>query len=291
MKIRKAPDMERLCDLHFELSNDDRLEILHRLRDTPMTVTRLARELEITTQECSRHAARLSEARLIAKNPEGAYSLTPYGRLSLKLIAGPSFVAEQRDYFNAHSLDVHPQEFVSRIGELKAGKPTGNAMVTFSIVENLIRDTEEYLLFIHDQYLPTILPLGVEAMKRGITSRSVELKAKAPGRSLNPIRPDYISLEDEEYFIQLWHEGRIEPRFAEEVHVFLYLNEREALIAFPLSEGGFDYLGFSSREDPALHKYCMDVFEYYYERAEPPDQERIVRAHERLELYKDKGKE
>jgi hypothetical protein len=28
MKIREAPDIERLCDLHFELSNEDRLEIL-----------------------------------------------------------------------------------------------------------------------------------------------------------------------------------------------------------------------------------------------------------------------
>jgi len=290
MKIRKAPDMERLCDLHFELSNEDRLEILLRLRDTPMTVTRLAREIEITTQECSRHAARLSEARLIAKNPEGAYSLTPYGRLSLKLIAGPSFVAEHRDYFNAHSLDVHPQEFVSRIGELKAGKPTGNAMVTFSIVESLMRDAEEYLCMIHDQYLPSILPLCVSALKRGVELRSVELKAKPPGRSLEPIRPDYITLEDEEYFIQLWHEGRIKSLFSGEVHVFLYINEKEALIAFPLSEGSFDYLGFSS-EDPAFHKYCMDVFEFYYERADPPDQERIDKANARLDLYRKKGEE
>ena len=70
-------DTERLGDLYFELSNEDRLGILHRLRDTSMNVTRLARDLEITTQECSRHMARLSEAILVARNPEGAYSLTP----------------------------------------------------------------------------------------------------------------------------------------------------------------------------------------------------------------------
>ncbi len=281
--------MERLGDLYFELSNEDRLEILHKLSDTPMNVTHLARELDITTQECSRHTARLSEALLVAKGTEGAYALTSYGRLSLNLIAGPSFVAEHRDYFNAHSLDIHPQEFVSRIGELKAGKPTGNAMVTFSIVESLMRDAEEYLCMIHDQYLPSILPLCVSALKRGVELRSVELKAKPPGRSLEPIRPDYITLEDEEYFIQLWHEGRIKSLFSEEVHVFLYINEKEALIAFPLAEGGFDYLGFSS-EDPAFHKYCMDVFEFYYERADPPDQERIDKANARLDLYRKKGK-
>ena len=281
--------MERLGDLYFELSNEDRLEILRRLEGETMNVTGIARELEITTQECSRHLARLSEALLVARNPEGGYSLSQYGRLSLRLISGQSFVAEHRDYFNAHSLDVHPRELVARIGELGAGKTTGNVMVTFGIVENIIRESQEYLLFIHDQYLPSILPLGVEAMKRGITSRSVELKAKAPGRSLNPIRPDYITLEDEEYFIQVWKEGRIKPRFTEEVHIFLYINEKEALISFPSAEGGFDYLGFSS-DDPAFHKYCMDVFEYYFERAEPPGQERMDMAIERLDLYKtDKG--
>ena len=283
--------MERLCDLYFELSNEDRLEILRKLEGETMNVTGLARVLEITTQECSRHLTRLSEAVLVERDPDGGYSLSQYGHLSLKLTAGQRFVSGHRDYFTDHTLERLPPELVSRIGELQGGRLTDNVMVTFGFVESLIRDTEEYLLFIHDQYLPTILPLGVEAMRRGVTSRSVELKTKAPGRSLDPIRPDYITLEDEEYFIQLWHEGRIKPRFAEEVHVFLYLNEKESLIAFPLSEGGFDYLGFSSGEDPALHKYCMDFFEYYYERAEPPDQERLARTDERLDLYKNKGEE
>jgi len=101
--------LERLCDLYFELSNEDRLEILRKLEGETLNVTGIARELEITTQECSRHLARLSEAMLVERNPEGGYSLSQYGRLSLRIIAGQSFVSEHRDYFNAHSLDVHPQ--------------------------------------------------------------------------------------------------------------------------------------------------------------------------------------
>ena len=281
--------MEHLCDLYFELSNEDRLEILQKLREDAKNITGIARELGITTQECSRHLARLSEAKLVERDPDGDYSLSQYGRLSLRLIAGQSFVSEYRGYFINHTLEWHPPKLVSRIGELQTGKSANNVMVMFNQVENIIREAQENLMFIHDQYLPSILPLGVEAMKRGITSRSVELKTKAPGRSLNPIRPDYITLEDEEYFIQVWKEGRITPRFSEEVHVFLYLNEKEALIAFPFTEGGFDYLGFSS-DDPTFHKYCMDVFDYYFERAEPPGQERMDKAIDRLNLYK-KGQE
>jgi predicted transcriptional regulator len=278
--------MERLCDLYFELSNEDRLEILMKLREDSTNVTGIARELEITTQECSRHLSRLSEAMLVERDSEGGYSLSQYGRLSLRLTAGQSFVSENRDYFSNHSLDWLPLELVSRIGELQEGKAADNVMVMFSQVENIIREAGEYLLFIHDQYLPSILPLGVEAMKRGITSRSVELKAKVPGRNLDRIRPDYITLEDEEYFIEVWKEGRIEPRFSEEIHIFLYVNEKEALIAFPKTGGGFDYLGFSS-DDPVFHKYCMDVFEHYYGKAEPPSPDRLDKANERLSHYKE----
>ena len=42
--------MERLCDLLFEVSNEDRLRILIRLGEGPMNVTGLSRELGITTR-------------------------------------------------------------------------------------------------------------------------------------------------------------------------------------------------------------------------------------------------
>ena len=272
-------DIERLGDLYFELSNEDRLGILHRLRDTPMSVTRLARELDITTQECSRHTARLSEALLVAKGTEGAYALTPYGRLSLRLIAGQRFVAEHRDYFNSHSLDIHPQGLVSRIGELGSGKLTGNAMVTFGIVENLMRDAEEYIWMIHDQYLLSILPLLVDALKRGVLLRTVELKSREDRRNLNPERSGYISEEDEDFFIESWKAKTTQSMFLDEVPVFLYVSEKEAVIAFPLGEGGFDYIGFSST-DSIFHGYCCDVFNHYYEIGEPAPNEKVLSTHE-----------
>ena len=52
--------MENLCDLLFEVSNKDRLRILLQLDEEAMNVTRLSRELGLTTQESSRHLARPS---------------------------------------------------------------------------------------------------------------------------------------------------------------------------------------------------------------------------------------
>ena len=42
--------MERLCDLYFEFSNEDRLSILHKLEDNGMNVTGMTREIGISIQ-------------------------------------------------------------------------------------------------------------------------------------------------------------------------------------------------------------------------------------------------
>jgi hypothetical protein len=51
--MNQAFAMEQLCDLYFELSNEDRLSILHKLEDDGMNVTGMARELGITTQDAA----------------------------------------------------------------------------------------------------------------------------------------------------------------------------------------------------------------------------------------------
>jgi len=53
--------MESLCDLLFEMSNEDRLGLLRRLEEGALNITGLSRTLGIANQEVSRHAARLAE--------------------------------------------------------------------------------------------------------------------------------------------------------------------------------------------------------------------------------------
>ena len=276
--------MERLCDLYFELSNEERLGILYRLGEGGLNVTGVARELGMTTQECSRHLSRLSGAGLVERSPEGLYGLTQYGRLSLRLVPGQRFVSEHWEYFNSHSLDGLPPEFVCRIGELEGSDPVSDVMVTFSLVESLFKGAEEYVWMIHDQYLLNILPLGVEALRRGVEFRSLEPLKKAPGRSLDYARPQYVGEEDEEYFLGAWLDGRIGARFSEAIGVYLYVSEKEAVVAFPLMDGSFDYLGFASGDETVLG-FCRDLFEFFWGRGKEPSRERVEEAHERRRAY------
>jgi len=279
---RQVLNLERLCDIFFELSNEDRLDILFKLQEDHMKVTSLSRELIITTQECSRHIARLSEAKLVEKDSGGFFNLTQYGRASLKLIPSWRFISEHSDYFNAHSLEKIPSEFVCRIGELRKSEPTENVMVTFHVVESLIKNAEEYVWLMHDQYLLNTLPLLRERLENGVTVRTFEPLNKDPKRSLDQMRPSYIDEEDEIYFMKAWESGQVSTRFSDDIEAFLYVSKKEAIIAFPHSDGSFDYLGFYSKELSML-KFCRDLFDSYWENGVPLTRERGMRV---LELRK-----
>lgn len=283
--------MERLCDLYFELSNEERLNILYSLREENMNITTLAQRMDVTTQECSRHTSRLSEVGLVQKNPDGTYSLTAYGRLTLRLVPGQLFVSTHREYFNTHTLDHMPSSLVSRIDELGDGRYTQDVWVTFSILESLFKEAEEYVWMIQDQYLLNILPLGVEALKRGVRFRSIDPASKEEHRRLDSVRPSYITSEDEEYLLQSWRDGRVETRFAESIRVFLYVTERKALVAFPLVDGSFDYVGFAT-ESPEGLGLCRDIFEHYWSQGSLPTQDRVQESHKtRMRHHKESEKE
>jgi predicted transcriptional regulator len=60
-----------------------------------------------------------------------------------------------------------------------------------------------------------------------------------------------------------------EIRGLENVDVFMAISEKEvAALAFPEVTGGFDYLGFTSRDEKTL-KWCTELFQYYWGKAKP----------------------
>ncbi len=52
----------------------------------------------------------------------------------------------------------------------------------------------------------------------------------------------------------------------ERLDIYLQVSEKEAIAAFPLMDGTFDHLGFIAR-DRRSHKWCKDLFQYYWERS------------------------
>jgi len=250
-----VPNLERFCDLLFEISNEDRLRILEELGEAPMHATGVSRRLDIPTQEASRHLIRLSEVGLIGKSPESLYSLTPYGTLSLRLLEGERFASTNRDYFATHTTDAVPKCFASRMGELMEATFVDDVMIILHNVERVIREAKKYVVRMTDRYQLTAIPHIVNALGRGVEFKVIE--------PLDIVRPPGYAPDSG--LISAEANGRFQDRAIEKLGVFLTASEREVgALCFPAPDGRFDYRGFTSK-DPTSHQWCTDLFEYYWE--------------------------
>ncbi len=245
--------MERLCDLLFEVSNEVRLTILQHLEEGASNISRLSKELDISNQECSRHVSRLVDADLAVRDSEGQYGLTEYGSLFMKQLQGQMFTSAHREYFNGHTLAPVPYEFVARLGELRGSLIVGDVMAVFQNIQEMCDEAEEHLWRLTDRHLNLIYPNLQAAADRGVQYKRIE--------------PDVIVAAPHVERMPLVKPGEI--RGMETVDVFMAISEKEvAALAFPEVTGGFDYLGFTSRDEKTL-KWCTELFQYYWDRAKP----------------------
>ena len=92
-----------------------------------------------------------------------------------------------------------------------------------------------------------------------------------------------VDTEVEEIIIEAKKSGQVIGREAEEIDAFLYLSERDALIAFPKVDGSFDYLGFSTNNELA-RGWCQDLYQHYWDKAKATSTTDYVDRH--LELMR-----
>jgi len=274
--------LERLCDLWFELSNEDRLGILNLLAGRAEKLTGISRELDVSTQQCNRHLTRLMEAGLVTKDAEGLFSLTPFGEVVLRLNPALEFITGSREYFMTHTLRELPSEFVARIGELSESELKTNVMEGLSEIEDIIDGAEEYFLAIINKRTRSVRPHTANALRRGVRVSSISVKSYVT--ELDVKRE--LDKEDELTVLRAEDEGRAEVADADHFGVYMYASEKAAYISFPLEDGTFDYLGFVS-SDPRAVVFCRDLYDYFLERAKVLPRSVLIERH--LEYIREHG--
>ncbi len=253
-------DIERFHDLMFEISNEDRVNILRALRRERSTYSDLSRKLDITTQEVSRHLSRLTENGLTTRRTDGLLELTSYGELVLRQLNAVEFTSKHREYFIGHVLNGLPDEFVSRMGELRSCALNLDVMVSIHRVQKILQDAEEYVWDLNLPYIASAFPYI-----KGIFERGVEGRFLHGGELELPeeMRGDRERVFSEDEIRDLKVAGLYKERLVE-AGLILYMSEKElALLCFPETDGRFDYMGFTSIDREALN-WCKDVFLHYW---------------------------
>ena len=251
-----------LGDLLFELSNDDRRKILLSIKEKPMRLTQISKNLGLTVQETSRQLSRLEDVGLEYKDPKGYHHLTHYGELVIRQLRGIEFTSNFIAYFTTHSLERLSSEFVDGIGDLSDCMGIANAMDFIRNTENLIRDARDYVWILVDQFPINSLRTIVEAIDRGVRFRIIELRE----RVLNPVL-DAMTSEETQAISRTRHTPLVEQRMVNDVNVYMLVSDSRCIIAFPTSDGQFDFKGFTATDDSSL-SYCRDVFRHYWDGAD-----------------------
>ena len=247
-------------DLYFELSNEDRVNILKLLQKTHLNLTNISNTLELRNQETSRHLTRLEETGLIARNTDGSYQTTHYAELVLRKQREIEFLVKYRDYFNRHKLTRVPDELVSTIGVLGNAEFIDDVMVVMQNMQRVIDESEEYLWRITDQFMLILLDHFVAATDRGVEYRQLYPK----DIKLPPDAESTVKMR------KARREGLFKTHTHDNIQVFMMLSEKEVgVLSFPTFEDRFDYVGFTSTDSKVLD-WCKELFMSYWKDRLPP---------------------
>jgi predicted transcriptional regulator len=234
------------------------------LKEEAIKLSHISKKLDFTVQETSRNISRLSDTGLVARNSDGSFRITSYGKYALNLLPGYEFLSRHMDFLKTHTLDRLPQKFFMRIGDLAACTYTGDAMITFYDAEMMMQEAEEYLLLISDQHMISAIPHMMNALKRGVKIRVI-----MPSDQEYPegYMEQKVVKEASPVFMEAQKSGLLEERWLEEVNSPLGISEKmTGRVFFPTIDGLFDYMGLTVVDDKS-HKFVEDLFEYYWSQA------------------------
>jgi predicted transcriptional regulator len=266
--------MTALYDVLFELSNEIRHELVMELAKRDSTMTRLAESFEISLTEASRHLTRLSRAKLIEKQVDGRYTLTPFGAITLRQLQALEFVTKHQDYFTTHTVSRIPSQFVNRLYELEASTPNyakrANIMIVANNVISIAKESEQQVMsLVDEEIMELVLYTTPDAATARFFSEAVNRGIHFKGLFPDTFDPKNVPDDALQLWRRLSRSGNFIYRAVSSVDVVIHASEKEvSILAFPDQSGRFDYLGFEARDHATL-EWCHDVFQYYWERSTP----------------------
>ena len=239
-------NQEELAKLFFELASDNRLCILTELLGEALKMQEIARRLDVTATEAFRQLERLSAAMLVQRQPDGAYTVTSYGKLVLQLSSPLSFLLKHKQYFSAHDISQLPHKFISRLGELSGATLIMDTMESLNRGQRMFMMTEQFGWGLAEGVVPELMaPVMEERMQRGMKFRFLIPESKLP-----PTSPGLANME---------------LRGLAEIPAVVAVTEKEAALCLRTFDGKIDYSAFYGT-DPAFICWAKDFFLYFWEK-------------------------
>jgi predicted transcriptional regulator len=235
--------------LFFELASESRLEILRALLERNYKMQELARKLELTDTEAFRQLQRLTQALMIQKQPDGAYSITEYGKLVMQFSNNYNFAFKFKQCLLTRDVWRIPEPFINRLGELSDATLSMDTIEMVNNAETLISGAEKFLWIIGDR------PMNLVSAKVTQQTQKGQLSVK------------FLFDENSKQYYQNIPEvkGIFEKRVIPQLPAILLLTEKYAGINLLSNDGRADNAIFYGK-DPRFMRWATDFFVYFWEQ-------------------------
>ena len=255
-------DYESSANEFLELASEQRLAILLRLNKQKSKVSILAKELDATVPEVFRNFERLVKADLITKDSDGSYSITAYGKIVCGQVPSLQFLSSNRKYFKNHDFGDIPQKFLQRIGALLEGKQIKGFVKVMEQWKEIHKNASQYIcnILFEIPYTADLVEPLVKTIGNGTKLRSILSEVAI-------VPSERKQIFEKLGFKKLIERGLVERKMKENVSVVVILNEKEACIMFPKTNGEVDMSEGFYGNAASFQEWCLDYFNYCWEHA------------------------
>jgi len=252
-----AQDVDKIAEEFLQISSHLRLGILLDLEEKNDTLSSLSKKLDTTASEMHRNLKRLLEDNLILKNSEGLYQLTSYGKMVCAQIPSWEFMIKNSEYFTKHEFGTLPNLFLRSIGSLKNSKHVKGFVHVQDIWKKILENSNEYVynILFEVSYDAETLSLITIQLKKGISLHSIFLEDAILPES----RSKVIGNKD---ILKAIQDQTLVRRTIKDITTLVVLNEKEAFVMFPKSDGEIDVGEGLYSADENFHHWCMEYFDY-----------------------------
>ena len=264
-------------EIFSSLANSQRLAIRYIIsNNNKKTLSSIAKELKITTQETHRNLNKLMNSNIIQKDFKGYFSLTVFGDMIIKNISAINFLSKHKRFFSEHDFHNIPIKFIQRIGALEKSDFISGFVAVIEYIKRMYQNCEKYIYSILPQVPLDLIHTAIPIVRE----RGLKFKHILPIDALIPkISEEFLKNEG---YSQLLHTGIIERRMISRTNLGIVLTENQALVMFPLSKGyvdmNFIFCNNVSMDNGLFHEWCFDYFIEIWNNAKTFDIDKLKKV-------------
>ncbi len=255
VELHRVSDSEGIADEFLEVASEQRLSIVLFLDKEKSNLSGIAKHLDATAAEVHRNLGRLQKAGFIKKDSDGNYSLTVYGKTIRAQIPTLRFMIKNKRYFEVHDFSDLSTKYIQRIGALDEFEMVSGYVKVMERWEEIYKNAKKYIgnILIETPYNEKLLKIIESKLNTKVKISSIFSETAVIPKERREILTKFN-------FSKFIKDGLLERKMKKDAKIGLILNEKEAGLSFPTSDGEPDLSKMFYSTNELFHEWCLDFF-------------------------------